>query len=117
MLTAAHPSKLYVDQPIGAGFSYGTSDTDSTVKAAPKVWALMQSFYSKFPDYKGREFGLFTESYGGHYGPEFIDHFQAQNDAIDKGTVKGEKIKIVALGIGNGWIDPGMRRFHGLNVS
>ncbi|KAL2872869.1 hypothetical protein SGCOL_011989 [Colletotrichum sp. CLE4] len=97
---------LYVDQPIGAGFSYGTSDTDSTVKAAPKVWALMQSFYSKFPDYKGREFGLFTESYGGHYGPEFIDHFQAQNDAIDKGTVKGEKIKIVALGIGNGWIDP-----------
>ncbi|KAK1673177.1 serine carboxypeptidase [Colletotrichum godetiae] len=88
---------LYVDQPIGAGFSYGTSDTDSTVKAAPKVWALMQSFYSKFPDYKGREFGLFTESYGGHYGPEFIDHFQAQNDAIDKGTVKGEKIKIVAL--------------------
>ncbi|OHF02094.1 serine carboxypeptidase [Colletotrichum orchidophilum] len=97
---------LYVDQPIGSGFSYGTSDTDSTVKAAPKVWALMQSFYSKFPDYKGREFGLFTESYGGHYGPEFIDHFQSQNDAIDKGTVKGEKIKIVALGIGNGWIDP-----------
>ncbi|KZL80143.1 carboxypeptidase s1 [Colletotrichum incanum] len=96
---------LYVDQPIGAGFSYGISDTSSTVKAAPKVWALMQSFYSKFPDYNNRDFGLFTESYGGHYGPEFADYFQDQNEAIDKGSVKGEKVKLVALGINNGWID------------
>lgn len=96
-----------MDQPIGAGFSYGTSDTTSTVKAAPKVWALMQSFYTQFPDYKNRDFGVFTESYGGHYAPEFADYFQDQNEAIDKGTVKGEKIKLVAVGINNGWIDPG----------
>ncbi|KAJ0268568.1 hypothetical protein COL940_013270 [Colletotrichum noveboracense] len=99
------PYQLYVDQPIGAGFSYGTNDVDSTVKAAPKVWSLMQSFYTQFPEYKNRDFGLFTESYGGHYGPEFIDHFQAQNAKIDKGEIKGEKIKVVALGINNGWID------------
>nr|XP_036582222.1 carboxypeptidase s1 [Colletotrichum truncatum]KAF6790882.1 carboxypeptidase s1 [Colletotrichum truncatum] len=88
---------LYVDQPIGVGFSYGTNDVDSTVKAAPKVWSLMQSFYAQFPEYKNREFGLFTESYGGHYGPEFVDHFQSQNDKISKGEVKGEKINVVAL--------------------
>ncbi|TQN65798.1 Carboxypeptidase S1, partial [Colletotrichum shisoi] len=97
---------LYVDQPIGAGFSYGTSDTNSTVKAAPNVWALMQSFYTQFPDYKNRDFGVFTESYGGHFAPEFADYFQDQNEAIDKGAVKGEKIKLVAVGINNGWIDP-----------
>ncbi|GKT63868.1 carboxypeptidase D [Colletotrichum tofieldiae] len=106
---ADSPSKLYVDQPIGAGFSYGLSDTSSTVQAAPKVWALMQSFYSKFPDYKNRDFGLFTESFGGHYGPEFADYFQDQNEAIDKGSTKGEKIKLVALGINNGWIDPAIQ--------
>ncbi|KAJ0159601.1 Carboxypeptidase S1, partial [Colletotrichum tanaceti] len=96
---------LYVDQPIGAGFSYGMSDITSTVKAAPNVWGLMQAFYSQFPDYKNRDFGLFTESYGGHYAPEFADYFQHQNEAIDKGAVKGEKIKLVAVGINNGWID------------
>ncbi|KAK1977907.1 serine carboxypeptidase [Colletotrichum cereale] len=95
---------LYVDQPIGAGFSYNSrnaSNTTSTVKAAPQVWALMQSFYSQFPEYKNRDFGLFTESYGGHYGPEFASYFQDQNKAIDGGSVKGEKIKLVALGINN----------------
>ncbi|KAK2043111.1 serine carboxypeptidase [Colletotrichum somersetense] len=88
---------LYVDQPIGAGFSYGSDKTTSTVKAAPQVWGLMQSFYSRFPEYKNRDFGLFTESYGGHYGPDFADYFEDQNAKIDKGSVKGDKIKLVAL--------------------
>ncbi|KAK1991260.1 peptidase S10, serine carboxypeptidase, partial [Colletotrichum falcatum] len=98
---------LYVDQPIGAGFSYGSDNTTSTVKAAPQVWGLMQSFYSRFPEYENRDFGLFTESYGGHYGPDFADYFETQNKNIDKGSVKGDKIKLVALGINNGWIDAG----------
>ncbi len=62
---------LYVDQPIGTGFSFGTDDANSTVTAAPFVWKLMQAFYAQFPAYENRNFGLFTESYGGHYGPEF----------------------------------------------
>lgn len=62
---------LYVDQPIGTGFSYGTDDATSTVTAAPFVWKLMQAFYEAFPTYENRDFGLWTESYGGHYGPEF----------------------------------------------
>ncbi|KAK2031627.1 serine carboxypeptidase [Colletotrichum zoysiae] len=77
---------LYVDQPIGAGFSYGSDKTTSTVKAAPQVWGLMQSFYSRFPEYKNRDFGLFTESYGGHFGPDFADYFEDQNAKIDKAT-------------------------------
>jgi carboxypeptidase C (cathepsin A) len=60
---------LYVDQPIGVGFSYGTDDVDSTVTAAPFVWTLIQAFFAQFPQYESRDFGLFTESYGGHYGP------------------------------------------------
>ena len=60
---------LYVDQPIGVGFSYGTDDVDSTVSAATYVWTLIQAFFAQFPQYESRDFGLFTESYGGHYGP------------------------------------------------
>ncbi|KAM0205557.1 hypothetical protein ACHAQI_009117 [Fusarium lateritium] len=97
---------LYVDQPIGTGFSYGSDDAVSTLAAAPRVWNLLQAFYAQFPEYENRDFGLFTESYGGHYGPEFAFFFEEQNAAIDAGTITGEKINLVALGINNGWIDP-----------
>jgi hypothetical protein len=33
---------MYVDQPAGTGFSYGTDSVTSTVTAAPFVWALLQ---------------------------------------------------------------------------
>ena len=97
---------LYVDQPIGTGFSYGTDSVTSTVTAAPYVWTFLQAFYASFPQYENRNFGIFTESYGGHYGPEFADYFESQNAAIAKGTVTGEKIDLIALGINNGWFDP-----------
>lgn len=36
---------------------------------------FMQGFFDNFPEYESRDLGLFTESYGGHYGPEFADFF------------------------------------------
>ena len=38
--------------------------------------------------------------------PEFAEYFEQQNAAITAGTVKGQNIKLVALGINNGWFDP-----------
>jgi carboxypeptidase C (cathepsin A) len=67
----SYANMLYVDQPISTGFSFGTDDANSTDTAAPFVWELLQGFYALFPEYENRNFGLFTESYGGHYGPEF----------------------------------------------
>ena len=104
-----YANMLYIDQPIGTGFSYGTNDVTSTVTAAPEVWNLMQAFFASFPQYKSREFGIFTESYGGHYGPQFASYFQSQNTKIAQGTLKGDAINLVALGINNGWIDPAIQ--------
>lgn len=123
-----YANMLYVDQPIGTGFSFGDDEATSTVTAAPFVWKFMQAFFEAFPAYESREFGLWTESYGGHYGPEFAgmyrvcldasavpiahranmvaEYFQTQNKAISNGSVTGEVIDLVALGINNGWIDP-----------
>lgn len=53
---------LYIDQPIGVGFSYGTDDVTSTVTAAPYVWKFLQAFYAQFPTYENRSFGIFTVS-------------------------------------------------------
>ena len=102
----SYANMLYIDQPIGTGFTYGTDSVTSTVTAAPYVWNLLQAFYAQFPQYENRNFGVFTESYGGHYGPEFAYYFEQQNNAIASGTVKGEKINLVALGVNNGWYDP-----------
>ena len=74
--------------------------------AAPFVWKLLQAFYTQFPQYENRNFGIFTESYGGHYGPQFASYFESQNAAVAAGTVSGLKIPLVALGINNGWFDP-----------
>ncbi|KAL8939637.1 MAG: hypothetical protein Q9216_003245 [Gyalolechia sp. 2 TL-2023] len=86
-------------------FSYGTETVTSTMTAAPFVWKLIQAFYAQFPQYENRDFGIFTESYGGHYGPEFAEYIEQQNAAIASGSITGQDIKLVALGVNNGWFD------------
>jgi carboxypeptidase C (cathepsin A) len=66
-----YANMLYVDQPIGTGFSYGNGSTNSTPEAAQVTWTFLQAFYTHFSNYQNRDFALFTESYGGHYGPNF----------------------------------------------
>ncbi|KAI0271165.1 serine carboxypeptidase [Russula aff. rugulosa BPL654] len=99
---------LFIDQPVGVGFSYGTENVDTSQKAAADVWNFLQIWFadSRFSVYANRDFGIWTESYGGHYGPTFAAYFLQQNDAIWKGTVKGEIINLKVLGIGDGLTDP-----------
>lgn len=52
---------VYIDEPIGAGFSYGADAVDSTKTAAPYVWKFLQAFYAQFPQYESRDFAIFTE--------------------------------------------------------
>ena len=105
-----YANMIYIDQPFGTGFSEGITEgiegINTTVAAAPHVWTFMQAFLDNFPEYASRDFGLFTESYGGHYGPEFADFFLGQNDKIRDGLISGHQINLSALGINNPWIDP-----------
>ncbi|KAG8847810.1 hypothetical protein FRB96_001398 [Tulasnella sp. 330] len=97
---------MYIDQPIGAGFSHGTQNADDSTEAASKIWVMLQAFFGKYPRYQGRELILALEGYGGHYGPEFVNYFDAQNKLIRLGKLKGEVITVSALMISGGWIDP-----------
>lgn len=70
----------------------------------------MQGFLSGLPQLDAKagspkDFNLFTESYGGHYGPAFFDYFYQQNQMIKNGSMKGYPLEFVSLGIGNGIID------------
>ncbi|KAA1476177.1 serine carboxypeptidase [Dentipellis sp. KUC8613] len=99
---------LYIDQPIGVGFSYGSTTTGTSEEAASDVWKFLQIWFqdSRFSKFQGRDFGIWTESYGGHYGPTFAAYFLQQNAAITKGSVSGIPINLKYLGVGDGLTDP-----------
>ncbi|KAI0752460.1 alpha/beta-hydrolase [Daedaleopsis nitida] len=99
---------IYIDQPIGTGFSFGTVDVNSTFNASPAIWTAFQILFEsqEFAKFQSREFIFATESYGGHYGPEFVTFFNEQNAKISSGALQGELINVSALMINNGWYDP-----------
>jgi carboxypeptidase C (cathepsin A) len=83
---------------------------NSTIHAAHAIWHFAQTWFFEFPYYKPHDdrISLWTESYGGRYGPSFVRFFQEQNEKIRNGTIseKGTKyIHLDTLGIINGCID------------
>ncbi|PVI00801.1 alpha/beta-hydrolase [Periconia macrospinosa] len=103
---------LYIDQPAGAGFSYGTNDTEvnainSTPRAVPYVYDFLQAFlaHGEFAHLAERKFGVATASYGGHYGPELVRYIQERNE-----NGRGQtKINLAGLAINNGLFDYGIQ--------
>lgn len=75
------------------------------------AWHVLQGFLSGLESLDAkvgspsRDFNLWTESYGGHYGPAFYNYFYQQNQAIENGTIPGYGMNFNTLGIGNGIID------------
>ncbi|MBW0505326.1 hypothetical protein O181_045041 [Austropuccinia psidii MF-1] len=103
-----YANMLYLDQPIGTGFSYGIRDVHSSAQAAPHVWDFLQILFgtSNFAKYQSHHFTLWTESYGGHYAPKFAEYFQSQNALIASGQLTARQIVLTSLGINNGWFSP-----------
>lgn len=111
---------IYIDQPIGTGFSFGTDTVNSTEAAAPFIWKAFQVLFEsgEFSKFQSREcvafyfhstkhfahsllpfnrFVFATESYGGHYGPSFVTYFDQQNALIANGEITGELVVVSAL--------------------
>ena len=82
---------------------------DTTLAAAEGAWEILQGFLVNLPTLdstvKNRTFNLWTESYGGHYGPTFYDYFYQQNELISSGKQEGVALRMDTLGIINGIID------------
>ncbi|KAF9054613.1 serine carboxypeptidase [Panaeolus papilionaceus] len=99
---------IYIDQPAGVGFSHGDLNIGSSEDAAVDVWKFLQIFFqdSRFAKYQPRNLAIWTESYGGHYGPIFANYILKQNAAIAAKTATGVTLNLNVLGIGNGITDP-----------
>lgn len=84
---------------------------NGTENAARSLWHFAQTWFTEFPEYKPNDdrVSIWTESYGGRYGPSFTAFFQKQNEKIKNKTLTtaGEShyIHLDTLGIINGCVD------------
>ncbi|KAI8985807.1 Alpha/Beta hydrolase protein [Pilobolus umbonatus] len=91
---------LYVDQPVGTGFSFSDFNgyRHSLDEIAEDVIMFMDKIYELFPNLKQYELYIAGESFAGTYIP-YIGHRLLQlNKKEDKGY------NLHGLAIGNGWI-------------
>ena len=58
---------LWVDQPVGTGWSYGEHTVTTLDEIGDEFVQFMLSFYEEYPDYKERELVLTGESFAGKY--------------------------------------------------
>ncbi|KAH9493007.1 hypothetical protein Btru_022914 [Bulinus truncatus] len=68
-----HFSMLYIDSPVGAGYSFtesGTSGERVTQQGVSEdLYSFVEQFYALFPDYKKKELYIGGQSYAGKYVP------------------------------------------------
>eukprot|EP00922_Rhytidocystis_sp_ex-Travisia-forbesii_P055801 GHVS01082622.1.p1 GENE.GHVS01082622.1~~GHVS01082622.1.p1 ORF type:complete len:494 (+),score=70.49 GHVS01082622.1:73-1554(+) len=92
---------LYVDQPLGTGFSVANNPHDfarNETQIAEDMAVFLEAFLEKYPTHQNKPFFLTGESYAGHYIPA-IAHY-----LMFKRHVKN--LNLQGLAIGNGWVDP-----------
>lgn len=92
---------IYVDQPIGTGFSHAgaTHLNTNEEEIADNMAKFMERFLEKYPQLQGKDFYITGESYAGHYIPAISHNFVFKNQA-------NLKLKFKGLAIGNGLVDP-----------
>ena len=58
---------LWVDQPVGTGWSWGEHMVTSLDEIGQEFLSFLQHFYEEYPVYKERELVLTGESFAGKY--------------------------------------------------
>ncbi|KAF9449182.1 alpha/beta-hydrolase [Macrolepiota fuliginosa MF-IS2] len=95
---------LYIDVPVGSGFSYGADRKDTVRGSAKQTWTAFQMLFEsqEFSRFRDRRLIFATESFGARLGPAFIRYFNSQNDRIDKGEINAHKVVFTSILMNNG---------------
>ena len=102
---------LWIDQPAGSGFSYGSYITNED-EMASDMYEFLGAFMDKYKaagrDYTKLDFHIVGESYAGHYVPALSAKIVRENAASNATRT----INYVGSAIGNGLTDPQVQFAH-----
>eukprot|EP00250_Pteridium_aquilinum_P021094 c25025_g1_i1 orf=291-1655(-) len=94
---------LFVDSPVGAGFSYVENTSLLLTKdedVATDLISFLRDFFETHQELQSSSFFIFAESYGGKHATLLG---LALNQAIKNGSVKA---KLGGVALGDSWISP-----------
>lgn len=98
-----HYNVLFIDNPVGTGFSYVDDFsllTKSNAEIADDLLAFMKEFYKRNPEFTDTPLHIYAESYGGKMAPEFA---YVLAKAIDLGEID---TNLQSVGIVAPWASP-----------
>ncbi|XP_057767194.1 serine carboxypeptidase II-2 [Salvia miltiorrhiza] len=82
---------LFVDSPVGVGFSYSNTSSDLLSNGDNRTAAdnlkFIEKWLERFPQYKGSDFYLTGESYAGHYVPQLTRAIVQHNEKNGEETI------------------------------
>ncbi|XP_065850140.1 serine carboxypeptidase II-2-like [Euphorbia lathyris] len=82
---------LFLDSPVGVGFSYSNNSSDlldnGDKKTGRDSLTFLLNWFERFPQYKGRKFYITGESYAGHYVPQLSQAIVRHNKAEKKAAI------------------------------
>jgi len=88
---------------------------NTTENAARQFWYFLQTWTQDFDKYtderKNSDISIWTESYGGRYGPAFARYIKEKNKEIQDKKAKGKVLALETLGVINGCIDLPLQEF------
>ncbi|CAH1237866.1 CPVL [Branchiostoma lanceolatum] len=96
-------SMLYIDNPVGTGFSFTKSDAGFSTnqeQVADNLYNALLQFYQIYPDFHKNDFYITGESYAGKYVPALSYKIHMENP-----TAKF-KVNFKGIAIGDGLCDP-----------
>ncbi|XP_004476134.2 probable serine carboxypeptidase CPVL isoform X2 [Dasypus novemcinctus] len=96
-------SMLYIDNPVGTGFSFTDNPRGYAVNeddVAQNLYSALIQFFQLFPEYKENDFYATGESYAGKYVPAIAHYIHTYNPTADL------KINLKGIAIGDAYSDP-----------
>ncbi|CAG7816367.1 unnamed protein product [Allacma fusca] len=97
-------SIIYMDSPVGAGFSF-TENEDGYPRFIEDVvrdlYSGLTQFFLIFPEYQSQEFYVAGQSYAGKYAPALAHRIHEGNQDSPK-----VKINLKGISVGSGFFDP-----------
>jgi carboxypeptidase C (cathepsin A) len=103
-------SLLYIDNPIGSGFSYGKDYVKSMDEASEELLDFLLNFYIAYPEFAGRPLFLTGESYAGKFLPNFAKSILDFN--LNNCTSGQPKINLSAILVADPYVDPIVERLE-----